>query len=166
MFTIRQAKVGEEKVIEQVYLQKVEELADRNIVQWEKEEVLWDTLSKSYIIEQFYLVYTNDKELVGAFVVVNYDPTYWVEDKEDDALYIHKVMVLDKVRKQGASKYILEYFKTMGKELGYPSVKLDVRAHKEKLIAYYESNAFQLVKTVDLHKGYLTCLYEYRYEKE
>lgn len=165
MFHIRQATEGEEKIVEQLYLQKIEELNTIYIKQWEKEEVLWDTLSTSYIINQFYFVESKD-EVVGAFVVVNYDPTYWVDDRRDDALYIHKVMVLQKSSKLGASDQILTFFKQLGKELGYASVKLDVRDHKDKLIAYYERNGFQLVKTVDLKKGYLTRLYEYRYEKK
>ena len=54
--------------------EKIDQLAAKKIVQWEKEEVMWETLAKTYLPENFFIVY-RDKEAVGAFVVVDYDPT-------------------------------------------------------------------------------------------
>ncbi|WP_277489292.1 GNAT family N-acetyltransferase [Breznakia sp. PF5-3] len=147
-------------MIESLLLQKVDELSKKGLVQWEKEEVLWKTLQNEYVVENFYLVYQDD-DPVGCFCVIDYDPTYWLHDKPHEALYIHKVMVLDKVKGQGVSNYILDQFKELGRKAGMPCVKLDVRAHKDKLRAYYERNDFILEEIVDLGKGYLTALYRY-----
>lgn len=160
MIEIKQACAKDTKMIEKMYLKKIDQLANKGLVQWEREEVLWDELSKSYQPENFYIVY-RDNIAVGGFVVIDYDPTYWLNDKAKEALYIHKVMVLDEAEKQGVSDMILTYFKKLGKEQGYPVVKLDVREHKSKLRAFYERNGFKLKEIVDLGKGYLTCLYTY-----
>lgn len=160
MITIKQATKEDSKVIEQIYLQKVEELAFKGLKQWDKEEVLWNTLAKDYQIEQFYIVY-KDKKAVGGFVLVDYDPTYWKDDEAKQFLYIHKVMVLDEVEKTGISNMILDFFKKETKARGYQLAKLDVREHKQKLRAYYERNGFVLHSIVDLGKGYLTALYTY-----
>lgn len=158
---IRQAKNQDIEIIETLYFNKIEQLAQQGLRQWEKEEVTWKEMSQEYDISNFYLVYQKDKA-VGAFVIIDYDPTYWLEDQPQEALYIHKVMVDDSVKKQGISDAILTFFKEEGKRRGYPVVKLDVREHKEKLRSFYERNGFKLVRIVDLHKGYLTALYEYR----
>lgn len=161
MIEIRQASKDNIKLIEYLYLKKIDQLANKNIIQWDKEEVLWKELKKSYEPENFYLVYVGNIA-VGAFVIVDHDPTYWRIDLPKEALYIHKVMVLDEVEKQGVSDQILTFFKQQGKKQGYDVVKLDVREYKNKLRAFYERNGFQLKETVDLGKGYLTCLYEYK----
>lgn len=161
MINIRQANKQDISIIEAMYLRKIEQLAAKGLLQWKKEEVLWETLSQSYQIENFYLVYL-EEVLVGGFVVVDYDPTYWLHDKPKEALYIHKVMVLDEAEKKGVSNAILDYFKQLGMDQGYAVVKLDVRENKPKLRAFYERNGFVLKEIVDLKKGYLTCLYEYK----
>lgn len=161
MIEIIQASKKDTSLIESLYLKKIDQLANKGLVQWEREEVMWEELAKSYQPENFYLVY-RDKIAVGGFVVVDYDPTYWLHDKPKDALYIHKVMVLDEAEKQGISDMILTYFKKLGSDQGYDVVKLDVREYKDKLRAFYERNGFKLKETVDLGKGYLTCLYEYK----
>lgn len=161
MINIKQATVENIRLLEDLYSKKIDQLAAKNIVQWEKDEVLWNTLSKSYTIDDFYIVYENSKA-VGAFVIVDYDPTYWLHDKAKETLYIHKVMVLDEAEKKGISDQILTFFKQEGKRQGYPVVKLDVREYKDKLRAFYERNGFVLKEIVDLNKGYLTCLYEYK----
>lgn len=160
MIEIKQASDKDTDLIESLYLKKIDQLASKGIVQWETNEVMWDELSNSYLPENFYIVY-RDEIAVGAFVVVDYDPTYWLNDKPKEALYIHKVMVLDEAEKQGISDMMLTHFKQLGIEQGYDVVKLDVREYKTKLRAFYERNGFKWKETVDLGKGYLTCLYYY-----
>ncbi|MFV0381759.1 MAG: GNAT family N-acetyltransferase [Breznakia sp.] len=147
-------------MIENILLQKVRELKAKGIVQWENSEVLWRTLAKDYFPENFYFVY-NQQELIGLFCVVDFDPHYWPNDTAHRALYIHKVVVLDKACGTGASSFILDEFKRLGKIAKMRSVKLDVRAHKNKLRAYYERNGFVLVRIEDLDFGYDTALYEF-----
>ena len=157
---VKQAQKKDISCIETLYKLKVQELAEKGLKQWEDEEISWEAMSQDYDISDFYIVYC-DKEAVGCFSVVDYDPTYWINDKPKEALYIHKVMVLNKAKGSGASDYILDVFKELGKKRGMPCVKLDVREHKEKLRSYYERNGFELVEIVDLQKGYLTALYKF-----
>lgn len=159
MLRTRQATSEDSLLIQQVLLQKIDELAARGIEQWTKKELL-DELDTDYTSDNFYLVY-QENEIVGLFCVLDYDPGYWRDDLPKEALYIHKVTVLDKARGTGVSDYILDEFKQLGRIANVKSVKLDVRAHKEKLRSYYERNGFLVVRIVDLNKGYLTALYEY-----
>lgn len=160
MVTIRNAKEKDIQLIETLYRNRVTQLANKNIKQWEYEEVTWNTLSKDYTPDNFYIVEKEDRA-VGAFAIVDYDPGYWKNDKKGDALYLHKVLVDESATKQGVSSLILDYFKEKGRKEGYPIVKLDVREYKDKLRALYERNGFVLKEIVDLNKGYLTCLYTY-----
>lgn len=160
MLEMRQATTTDCQLVESLLLQKVKELANKGIVQWHADEVLWESLKLEYTIDNFYLIY-RDGEAVGCFAVVDYDPGYWQDDIPHEALYIHKVMVLDKASGSGVSDFILDQFKQLGREAKVASVKLDVREHKQKLRSFYERNGFTLVSIVDLNKGYLTALYEY-----
>lgn len=157
---VKQAQDKDITCIETLYKIKVQELAEKGLKQWEDEEITWDTMSQDYDISNFYIVYKDD-EAIGCFSVVDYDPTYWLNDKPKEAIYIHKVMVLNKARGSGASDFILDAFKDIGRKRGMSCVKLDVREHKEKLRSYYERNGFKLVEIVDLGKGYLTALYKF-----
>lgn len=157
---VKQAQAKDISCIEKMYKLKVQELAQKGLKQWEEDEITWAAMSQDYDISDFYIVYQKD-EAVGCFCVVDYDPTYWLNDKPKQALYIHKVMVLNKASASGVSDYILDVFKELGKARGMECVKLDVRAHKEKLRSYYERNGFELVEIVDLKHGYLTALYRF-----
>ncbi len=158
MIEIKQACSNQTQLIEDLYILKVNQLANKGLKQWEHEDVMWRTMSQDYKIEQFYIVYRNQQP-VGAFVLVDYDPTYWKDDEAGKFLYIHKVMVLDEAEKTGISGIVLDYFKEETYRRGYTIAKLDVRAYKDKLRAYYERNGFVLHRIVDLNKGYLTALY-------
>lgn len=163
MAIIKRAHHHDEVMIEWLYLKKIKQLEKKHIEQWKPQDVLWETLSKTYTIDQFYIVYEDDEITpIGAFVITDYDPEFWQQDPPKAALYIHKVMVLDVAEKRGISDQILTFFKKEGRERGYDVVKLDVREYKDKLRRFYERNGFQLKEKVDLGKGYLTCLYEYR----
>lgn len=164
MIKIKNATKNDIDLIETLYRNRILQLANKNIKQWEYEEVTWEALSKSYECHDFYIVEKEEKA-VGAFAIVDYDPSYWCNDKKGEALYLHKVMVDESVEKQGVSDKILDYFKEKGKKEGYSKVKLDVREYKDKLRKFYERNGFVLKEIVDLKKGYLTCLYEYEIEK-
>lgn len=158
MLEFRQACENDISLIENLYRTRLEQLHKKGIEQWTFEEITWPKLSLIYDITHFYLVY-KDKEVCGAFVMADYDPLYWKEDKPKNALYIHKVMVLEHVSGQGVSDAIMTYFKEEAKRRGYSIAKLDVREYKTKLRSFYERNGFSLYKTVDLGKGYPICLY-------
>ena len=158
MLKFKQANEKDIALIEYLYSTRLQQLHDKGIEQWSEEEITWPQLSKIYDVSHFYIVYKNE-EACGAFVMADYDPLYWRDDKPKDALYIHKVMVLESVSGTGVSDAILAYFKEEAKRRGYPVAKLDVREYKTKLRSFYERNGFKLYKTVDLGKGYPICLY-------
>ncbi len=164
MITIVQAKQEDIHNIDVIYAQKVDELANKGIVQWKKDSVSYATMSAFYHFSDFYFAYV-DGVIAGAFVLVEKDAVYWKEDAAHTALYLHKIIVLDAFSKQGVSSAILDYFKQETKQRGYSYAKLDVRSHKNALRALYERNGFIKLDEIDLQMGYKTTRYYFAVEK-
>lgn len=162
MYSLQQATENDIDKIEEVLIKKVEELQLMGITnQWSKQSVSWDTLKTKSQPDNYYFVYHNE-DIAGMFCVVDEDKLYWPEDEAKTALYIHKISVLHPYRGKGVSKYILDAFKQMGRNIGVKSVKLDVRAHSHKLCSLYERNGFELLRIEDLKDGDQSALYEYK----
>lgn len=159
---IRQAKIGDISALENLYEKRVRFNDAHGIHQWDLEDVTWQTLSKTYQIENFYVMEENGR-IVAAVCFVDYDPTYWPEMARGESYYLHKICVDPECAKLGYSNQLIEYFKQKGKQLGYPDVRLDVRAHKQKLRQMYESHGFVLVRVDSLFDGYDTALYRYAF---
>ncbi len=161
MINIRQAKASEKSLLESKYLARIDELSQKGIVQWSKSDVLWKNLKKYYTIDNFYIVWIDD-EFAGSFCIVDDDSLYWKDDIPKEALYIHKIIVMEKFSHQGLGNVILSFLKEQGRKVGVKAVKLDVRDYKKKLRTLYETNGFVL-DHVDTFIGneYETCLYRY-----
>ena len=161
MIKIKQAQKGDIELIEQMMFKRIDELADKGILQWSKSDVSWKYLSLEYKEEDFYIV-TADGEFAGSFCVVDYDPNVWINDPCGKYLYIHKIIVMEKYSGQGLGDYILSFFKDLGREAGVSSVKLDVRDYKKKLRRLYERNGFVLDHIAYFNGNeYNTCFYRY-----
>lgn len=157
---IRQATKKDIAGLEALYQKRVQYNDAHDIHQWNSEDVTWAALSNIYRISDFYVIETQGK-IVAAVCFVNYDPAYWPEMKQGESYYLHKICVDPDHAKQGYSEELITYFKERGKALGYKDVRLDVRAHKEKLRAMYEKHGFVLVREEALFDGYHTALYRY-----
>lgn len=160
---IRRATINDIKGLEELYRERVLFNDANGIHQWNLSDVTWDCLSKQYKIEDFYII-EEAGGIVAAACFVDYDPVYWPEVKQKESFFLHKICVHPQHRKKGYSGELIEYFKKRGKELGYPDVRLDVRAHKDKLCAMYEAHGFKLVRIDAIFKDYETALYRYEIE--
>lgn len=155
---IRQARKNDIDAIEEVYRARVQYNDTHNAHQWRAEDVTWGALSKTYTLQDFYVV-EKDDVICAVCCIVDEDPMYWHDIAPKTSLFLHKICVHPKYAKQGYSDALLIFFKQMGKERGYPLVRLDVRSHKQKLRQLYERHDFVLVREETLFEGFITALY-------
>lgn len=162
---IRRANEQDITPLEQLYRKRVAYNDAHGIHQWEVRDILWETLSQTYQIEDFHVIEAEGR-LIAAACFVDDDPFYWPMMKPGQSYYLHKLCVDPDYAKQGYSTQLIEYFKQAGKAKGYPDVRLDVRAHKQKLRAMYEAHGFVHLMTRKLFDEYETALYCYAWPKE
>lgn len=157
---IRQATKKDIPILETLYKKRVLYNDAHGIHQWNLEDVTWENLSKTYSINDFYVL--EDEDVKACCCIVDVDPVYWPEMPKGKSLYLHKIMVDPDCSKRGYGDALVSYFKEKGRIEGYPDVRLDVRAQKDKLRMFYERNGFELVKVKAIFKEYETALYIYK----
>ena len=157
---IQKAKMQDLDAILAMYQRRVTYNNEHQIPQWRYEDVTWEALSKLYTIDDYYVGKVNDEVVCGMFVV-DVDLLYWPEEPKGRYLYLHKICVDPKYSKKGYADALIRYFKQLGKINGHQQVRLDVRAHKNKLRAMYERNGFRLVRMGKFLPECDTALYCY-----
>lgn len=162
---IRQAKKQDIPSLEAMYERRVRYNDAHDIHQWNLEDVTWAALSKQYNIEDFYVV-EEGEQLCAAACFVDFDPQYWPDMAPGASYYLHKICVDPQSSGKGYADQLIAFFKQRGTKLGYADVRLDVRAHKEKLRAIYERHGFTCVREVAIFEDYQTALYRYNIKEE
>lgn len=162
MYNLKFVQATEKDIllIENLLLKKVHDLKQRGLIQWSEKEVLWKTLSKSFVPDDFYLVYQNET-LIACFAVADEDPLFWPDVRKGKSLFIHKLTVDDSMKGAGIADQILTFFKELGNMLNLSDVRLDVRADKDKLIKLYERNGFFKVGEISVLSDTNSYLYQY-----
>ena len=158
---IRRAEEQDIPQLEQLYRKRVLYNERKGIPQWTLQDVKWETLCRTYRIGDFYMLF--DIQLIACCCIVDVDPVYWPGRKKGDSLYLHKIATDPDYEKQGYGDIMLSFFKEKGRREGYPDVRLDVRAHKQKLRSFYERNGFQLMEVRSIFQEYQTALYVYAF---
>ena len=108
---------------------------------WKAEDVVWDVLSKSYQIGDFYIA-SLDGEPSGCMAIVDYDPFFWPDVSKGESVMIHKLAVKHNVRKVGISDMLMNYAKGLAKQRDALTVRLDCHQFRPKLRAFYERHGF------------------------
>ena len=156
---IRRANEKDIPDIEAILQDAVEWMTANNIPNlWNKSNTQWDSLSKNYKINEFYLAY-NDNEPVGCMAITAVDETYWPEVEYGASLYIHKLAVMQKSRGSGIAKELMDYAKEKAYADKARAIRLDCNADRKRLRNIYEENRFQYVKTVCTDQGYKLALF-------
>lgn len=156
---IRQANVMDIPIMEQLYKKRVLYNNAKGIPQWNIDDVTWAALSKIYRIEDFYVL--EDPMICACCCIVDIDLIYWPDMPKGASLYLHKIVVDPDCAKLGYGNALVSFFKEKGRQEGYPDVRLDVRAQKEKLRQFYENNGFRLWEIKSIFPQYQTALYIY-----
>lgn len=83
-----------------------------------------------------------DKEILGVFSVQFSDPLIWRERDNDDAIYLHRIVVSPNHKGQRLFATVLDWAKRCALEKNLKYIRMDTWADNEKIIRYYQSFGF------------------------
>lgn len=156
---IKKAEDKDIHIIEDILNDAVDWMNTNNIPNlWNQENVSWNNLSKSYDISNFYIAYVEEQP-VGCMAITDEDKKYWKEDKEGEALYLHKLAVKQNFRGMGVSSELINYAKQITIITGIKLLKLDCNADRLKLMKIYQKNGFEQVDIIHMDNDYNMALY-------
>ncbi|AJD92536.1 hypothetical protein JMA_32190 [Jeotgalibacillus malaysiensis] len=105
-----------------------------------------------------YVIYEKDK-LIGTFTLRkgpgSWDEHIWKERVDADALYLHRLAVDPKVRKEGIGSACLSWVE---EQFAGGLLMLDCVEHNEKLNQFYQKRGFESVGIYDGHQRYFKRL--------
>lgn len=143
---IKQANMEDTKYIEEIMLDAVNWLQRIGMEnKWTKTSVLWENLSKSYQITDFFIAWKDGKP-AACMALTDYDSTYWPEIQKGESLYVHKLAVKREYAGKGCSKELMDYAKQLAKKQGIKTLRLDCNRYRKKLRNVYEKQGFVCVK--------------------
>ncbi len=136
-------------------------ILDKGEKMWLNEHLNFETLEEEYPDGLYYLGCFDNQPAYTAILMFK-DIPFWGENSDkEDAVYIHKLAISNAFSGTGASMKMLDDIKEECVRLNKKSMRLDVRANKPKLIAFYERYGFKRVKTDQFYYGE-GHLYEYQ----
>lgn len=162
--TIRQAIFADIPRIEAIYQARVRYNDAHDIHQWNLEDVTWNELSKLYQITDLYVCEV-EGILVGCCCIVDEDALYWPEIEKGVSLYLHKICIDPLYGGLGYADALIDFFIKQGTIRNLCDVRLDVRAHKQKLRAMYERHGFTCLLEKHILPSFQTALYVYVLKK-
>jgi N-acetylglutamate synthase-like GNAT family acetyltransferase len=155
---IKQAGIIDIPIIESILFNAANWLDEMNQPLWNVNNLKWESLSKHFQINNFYIAYLND-EPAGCMAIIDDDPFFWGSIPKGESLFVHKLAVKKSAKKSGVSNALINYFKEKGKEAQVKSLRLDTHALCPKLRAFYENQGFVCVEEKILNEKYHTAFY-------
>lgn len=110
---------------------------------WSDEALEKSNLLQYYKEEEFYLLQVDGQD-AGAFVLQWEDQVFWPEFTEDEAGYIHKLVIKREYAGQGISDVMIQKAVEICKARGISTLRLDTGWNNDKLIEIYQRNEFVL----------------------
>ena len=157
---IKRATLEDRSVIECILFDAVKWLNEMNQPLWRIEDVKWEALAKSYLIEDFYIAYGNN-EPSGCMALVDFDPVFWPDVAKGEALMIHKLAVVKNARKAGVADALIQYAKEEGRKRQVGTVRLDCRQDRQRLRSFYERHGFVCVHEKTLRGKWDVAFYSH-----
>lgn len=126
--------------------------------QWNEDSIKWNSLSKEYKINDFYIDYQNDVPS-ACIAITDLDQKYWSEIPQGKSLYIHKLAVKREFAGKGISKELINFAKKLSLKNGINSLRLDCNLQRNKLRALYENEGFIYAGRKNSENNYDMALY-------
>jgi GNAT superfamily N-acetyltransferase len=158
---IRRAGDGEIDALMAIYLDKVRWLRERGTPMWDESQFTRDSLKDKYLDPEYYIA-VKDGEIIGGFILIEYDGRYWPENGADAAYYFHKFVVKNEYCGKGYSGQILRWVQEYGRAKGKQFIRLDFDERRAYLKEMYISNDFVPADRKPNEKGHLVTKAEYR----
>lgn len=124
-------------------------LKESGIPLWDVESLSVSKLKPQVSQGDFWLCYRKG-ELVGVLKFQLEDRQYWPESVDNEAAYVHKLVVRKSFSGEGLSSMMLEWAANRAGELGRPYLRLDCEASRGQLRRIYEKFGFRRVGDIDL----------------
>ncbi len=111
---------------------------------------VWDNIDKAVLekdIEkrlQYKILRGND--IVCIFTIQYNDPFIWRDRDQDDAIYLHRIVVNPKFRGQKQFEKILNWAKQLAGQNNLKFVRMDTWADNKKIIDYYKLFGFEFIE--------------------
>ncbi len=140
-FDIRKAEDREIDSLMDIYLDKVRRLRERGTPMWDESLFTRESLKKKYLDPDYYVA-VKDGEIIGGFILIEYDGRYWPENKADNAYYFHKFVIKNEYCGKGYSGRILRWVQAYAGAKGKRFLRLDFDEHRTYLKNMYLSNGF------------------------
>ncbi|MFI1091929.1 GNAT family N-acetyltransferase [Streptomyces sp. NPDC020917] len=161
-WAIRAARDEDAPVIAQMWAEASFWLKSRGYDQWQypADPV---KIGRDIRLGNAFLVF-RERECVGTISIdESADPEFWAEsDVPGDALYVHRIIVLDVARGTSLGASLLDWASERAEIAGKKWLRLDAWKTNSKLGRYYESQGFEHVRTVDLPHRNSGALYQRR----
>ena len=156
---IKQAIEHDFLVIEEILLDAVIWMKKNKLQnQWYENSIKWDSLSKDYKIDDFYIDYQNGVP-AGCMAITDLDAKYWPEIPQGKSLYIHKLAVKRVAAGKGISKELINFAKNLSLKNGINSLRLDCNLQRDKLRMLYENEGFIYAGKRESKNNYDMALY-------
>lgn len=159
-------KASEEEIdgLMNIWLEKAMWLIANNMPMWDPSQFNRETLKAKYRNPE-YFVCRNESEIIGGFLLIEYDERYWKGRIDEKAFYFHKFVVKSEYKEQGYSGHILEWVKHYAKEMGKDFVRLDYNEERTYLMQMYTSHGFVRKGVVRNDDGDVLVIAEHAIEK-
>lgn len=156
---VKQANKNDIPIIEEILLDVVMWMKKNGLQnQWNEDNIKWNSLSKDYQIEDFYIVYEN-KLPIGCMALTDLDKKYWPEISKGNSLYVHKLAVKRRFAGKGFSKELINFAKKLSLKNRINSLRLDCNFNRDKLRKVYENEGFVYVRKKNDLNNYDMALY-------
>lgn len=111
---------------------------------------VWDRIDKTAlekdIENQLQYKILNGNLILCLFSVQYHDPFIWRDKDQDDALYLHRIVVDPNSKGQRHFQKVLDWAKQCARTKGLKFVRMDTWADNDKIIAYYKSFGFVFIE--------------------
>ena len=151
---VKQAK--EEKAVQSLLFQAAKWLQSKGSPQWQGIVKGIDNHDTPSAIArgEVYIAEIKEKP-VGMFILWDHqsewDEKLWGKDKTNNWLYLHRLTIDRSFSGTGLSTDLIEAAKKIGKLKNKQGIRLDCMADKAYLNQLYQTNQFELLKTVYQH---------------
>ena len=114
-------------------------------------EPMWslDELSRNALRNpphEFIVMYDADGNSISTLLLSYEDKFFYPEIPPNTSGFIHKLAIRRKYAGKGLAKILIDYVKSVCKEKGIESIRLDCDPHRNKLCAFYESLGFGMTE--------------------
>ena len=147
MLTIKTADSTEINTLLSIYIEKVKWLRSMNKPLWDESQFNLEALNKKYENPVSYVGIINN-EIIGGFILVEYDRLYWPEVTDNSTYFFHKFVISNKYCGKNYSDRIIKWVKEYGREMNKKYIRLDYDGNRKPITEMYTRNGFIPVDTI------------------